>query len=53
LEPIEWDGAVIRINDLELSQLPEILRKFTASELIALQTRGLELFARISQQTCF
>src|SRR5690606_39210646 len=32
LEPIEWDSAIVRINDSQLAQLPEILRKFTTRE---------------------
>jgi hypothetical protein len=53
LEPIEWGSAIVRINDSQLAQLPEILRKFTTRELIAMQAQGLDLFARVSQQTCF
>jgi len=53
LTAIEWDGAIVRINDLQLAQLADILRKFTTGELIAMQTQGLKLFAQASQQTCF
>lgn len=53
LEPIEWERAIVRINDLQLAQLPNILRAFTARELMAMQAQGLEFFTRVSQQTCF
>ena len=53
LPPIDWDTIVLRVEDAELSSLPDRLRAMPISEVRRRAQAGMAAFELVRRQTCF